>query len=88
MSSEIIFQVTEADEGGYVASALGYGIHTQAEILDELRTMVRDAVACYFDDPSQAPRLIRLHFVRDETLAVSGCLGMSQAKSWRRRSKP
>jgi predicted RNase H-like HicB family nuclease len=70
MSSEIIFQVTEADEGGYVASAIGYGIHTQAETLEELRSMVRDAVACYFDDPSAAPKLIRLHFVRDEILAA------------------
>ncbi|WP_119355419.1 type II toxin-antitoxin system HicB family antitoxin [Azohydromonas sediminis] len=70
MSSEIIFQVTEADEGGYVASALGHGIHTQAQTLDELRAMVRDAVACYFDDPETAPKLIRLHFVRDEILTV------------------
>jgi hypothetical protein len=31
--------------------------------------MVRDAVDCYFDDPAQAPRIIRLHFVRDEVLA-------------------
>jgi predicted RNase H-like HicB family nuclease len=69
MSSEIIFEVTEAEEGGYCASALGYGINTQGETLDELRAMVRDAVACYFDDPQQAPKIIRLHFVRDEVLA-------------------
>ncbi len=69
MSTEIIFEVREADEGGYVASALGHGIHTQGEDLDDLREMVRDAVDCYFDDPSQAPKMIRLHFVRDEVLA-------------------
>jgi predicted RNase H-like HicB family nuclease len=69
MKSEIIFEVTEAEEGGYCASALGYGITTQAETLEELRAMVRDAVDCYFDDPSQAPNIIRLHFVRDEVLA-------------------
>lgn len=69
MNSEIIFEVTEAEEGGYCASALGFGINTQGETLEELRTMVRDAVACYFDDPDQAPRIIRLHFVRDEVLA-------------------
>lgn len=29
--SEIIFEVTEDEaDGGYTASALGYGIHTQA----------------------------------------------------------
>lgn len=69
MQSEIIFEVTEAEEGGYCATALGCGINTQAETLEELRAMVRDAVDCYFDDPAQAPRIIRLHFVRDEVLA-------------------
>ena len=69
MSSEIIFEVTEAEEGGYCASALGFGIHTQGDTLDELRTMVRDAVTCYFDKPAESPQIIRLHFVRDEVLA-------------------
>jgi predicted RNase H-like HicB family nuclease len=69
MQSEIIFEVTESEEGGYCASALGCGITTQGETLEELRAMVRDAVDCYFDDPTQAPRIIRLHFVRDELLA-------------------
>ena len=32
--SEIIFEVTEDEvDGGYSASALGYGIHTQAETI-------------------------------------------------------
>jgi predicted RNase H-like HicB family nuclease len=69
MSSEIIFEVSEAEEGGFCATALGYGITTQAETIEELRQMVRDAVSCYFDDPQNAPKLIRLHFVRDEVLA-------------------
>ena len=69
MSSEIIFEVTEAEEGGYCATALGHGITTQAETVEELRTMVRDAVSCYFDNPASAPKIIRLHFVRDEVLA-------------------
>jgi hypothetical protein len=67
--SEILFEVREDEvEGGYTASALGYGIHTQAETLEELRIMVREAVSCYFEDLSQLPKLIRLHFVRDEVL--------------------
>jgi predicted RNase H-like HicB family nuclease len=61
MKSEIIFEVTDAEEGGYCASALGYGITTQAETVEELRSMVREAVDCYFDDPSLAPKIIRLH---------------------------
>ena len=69
MSSEIIFEITEAEEGGYCASALGYGINTQGDTLEELRAMVRDAVDCYFDKPEEAPKVIRLHFVRDEVLS-------------------
>lgn len=70
MHSEIIFEVTEAEEGGYSASALGFGIHTQAETVVELRQRVREAVECYFDNSAEAPRIIRLHFVRDEILAA------------------
>ncbi|MGP8175409.1 MAG: type II toxin-antitoxin system HicB family antitoxin [Terracidiphilus sp.] len=68
--NEIIFDVREDEaDGGYVASALGYGIHTQGETLEELRAMVKDAVNCYFDETMQPPSIIRLHFVRDEVLA-------------------
>jgi hypothetical protein len=66
---EIIFLVEDAPEGGYTASALGEDIITEADDLDELRVMVRDAVRCHFDD-GHAPRVIRLHFVREEVLAV------------------
>lgn len=68
--SEIIFEVREDEaDGGYNAIALGYGIHTQGDTLEELRIMVKDAVDCYFDETKEAPKLIRLHFVRDEVLA-------------------
>ena len=67
--SEIIFEVREDEvDGGYSAAALGYGIHTQGDTLEELRAMVKDAVDCYFDEAMEAPKLIRLHFVRDEVL--------------------
>ena len=69
--TEIIFEVTEDElDGGYSASALGYGIHTQGESLDDLRRNVREAVDCYFDDTMTRPKLIRLHFVRDEVLVA------------------
>ena len=70
-SSEIIFEITEDKvDGGYSASALGYGIHTQADTVEELRRNVREAVECYFDESMRRPSLIRLHFVRDEVLAL------------------
>ncbi len=66
---ELIFVVTEAPEGGYTAMALGQSIFTEADDLPSLREMVRDAVQCHFDEAT-GPRIVRLHFVRDEVLAV------------------
>jgi hypothetical protein len=67
--SEIIFAVQEAPEGGYEARALGHAIFTQADSMDELREMVRDAVRCHFDAET-IPSVIRLHFVRDEVITA------------------
>ena len=67
--NEIIFLVEEAPEGGYTARALGASIFTEADDLPGLHNQVRDAVRCHFD-AGEAPRVIRLHFVRDEVLAV------------------
>ena len=69
MSTEILFNVEEADEGGYVATASLHGIVTQADSIAQLHAQVRDAVACHFD-AADKPKLIRLHFVRDEVLAA------------------
>ncbi len=69
-ATEIIFEVSEDEvDGGYSATALGYGIHTQGDSVDEIRRNVKEAVDCHFDESMPRPRLIRLHFVRDEVLA-------------------
>ena len=66
---EIIFEVTEDDvDGGYSARALRYGIHTQGGSVEEIRTNVKEAVDCYFDDDMPRPKFVRLRFVRDEVL--------------------
>jgi len=67
---ELLFVVEDAPEGGLIARALGQSIFTQAASLDELRERVRDAVLCHFDD-GMAPRLVRLHYTRDEVFAVA-----------------
>ena len=67
--SEIIFIVEESPEEGYEARALGYSIFTQAESLEELRSMVQDAVRCHFEEGDR-PHVIRLHLVKDEVIAV------------------
>lgn len=38
--------------------------------MTELKTMIRDAVDCHYDNPSQWPQLVRLHFVKDEVFAL------------------
>ena len=67
--NEIFFLVEEASEGGYAAKALGESIFTEADTLEELHANVRDAVRCHFDE-GEAPKMIRLHFVHEEVLAV------------------
>lgn len=67
--NEIIFLVEDAPEGGFIAKALDYSIYTDAETVAELRTNVRDAVTCHFEE-TEKPSLIRLHFVHDEVIAA------------------
>jgi len=67
--SEIIFVVEQAPEGGLTARALDVSIFTQAESIEEMHERVRDAVRCHFDN-GDAPKVIRLHFVRDEVIAA------------------
>jgi len=69
MNSEVIFISEESLEGGYEARALGHSIFTQAESVQALRDAVRDAVVCHFEETDR-PRVIRLHLVRDELIAV------------------
>jgi len=69
MAKEIIFLVEESSEGGYQARGLGYSIYTEAETLEELREMTKDAVRCHFEE-NELPQLIRLHLVKDEVLAL------------------
>ncbi len=70
---EIIFEVREDEvDGGFVATAFGHAIATQGGNLEELREMASDAARCHFGDgvPGPMPKIIRLHFVRDEAMAV------------------
>ena len=69
-STEIIFAITEACEGGYDARVPGQGFFTQEEDWNDLKAIVRDAAFCHFGDTLQQTKLIRLHFVRDEILLV------------------
>ena len=67
--NEIFFVVKESPEGGFEAQALGHAIFTEADTLEDLRHQIRDAVSCHFEE-SERPKVIRLHFVREEILAA------------------
>lgn len=66
MESEITFLVEESVEGGYMAQALGHSIFTEATSLEELRSVIADAVRSNFAE-GERPKAIRLHFVKEET---------------------
>ncbi len=68
--SELVFEVTQESDGGFIAEALGENIVTEADSWEQLRANVKEAVeAYYFDEPK--PANIRLHLRRDEVLAVA-----------------
>ena len=67
--TEILFMIEESPEGGFVARGIGADIVTEGDTLDQVRANVREAVECHFGE-GKSPRLVRLHFVRDEVLAV------------------
>ena len=88
--TEIIFEVTEDEvDGGYSASAIGYGIHTQGDSLEEVRSNVREAVDCYFDSTMPRPKLKLTYAVVHEQTPdnycayvpeLPGCIGTG--KTW------
>ena len=67
--NELIFEVTQEEDGGYSAECLTAPIFTQADTWAGLRENVRDAVAAFFFDGPQ-PGQIRLHLVRDELVSA------------------
>ncbi len=69
MMNEVIFLVENADEGGFTARAPGESIFTEGDDLEDLRANIRDAVSCHFET-EEKPKIIRLHFVREEVFAV------------------
>jgi len=70
--SELIFEITQETDGGFIAECLTESIVTEADNWEQLRANVREVVqAFYFDAPQDAPRAIRLRLLRDEVLACA-----------------
>ena len=67
---ELIFEVRDAEEGGYCAHAPGLSIFTQGETWEELRANVLEAMSLHFEDGPVRPRLVQLHYVKDELIPI------------------
>jgi hypothetical protein len=67
---ELIFEIRDAEEGGLYARALGHSIFTEAESWEELRTNVLEAVSLHFEGAPVRPRLVQMHYVRDELIPL------------------
>ncbi|WP_263379966.1 type II toxin-antitoxin system HicB family antitoxin [Granulicella paludicola] len=68
--TELVFNVTQESDGGYVAVAVDHSIATQGDTWDELCYMVLDATRGYFYD-STPPDKIRLFLHVEQVLAVA-----------------
>jgi hypothetical protein len=66
----LIFEIRAAEEGGFFAGALGHSIFTQGGTWDELRANLVEAVSLHFEDVPIRPRLVQLHYVRDELIPL------------------
>ncbi|MBD0390529.1 MAG: 2-oxoisovalerate dehydrogenase E1 subunit beta [Nostoc sp. C3-bin3] len=60
--TEIVFIVEDDPDGGYTAVALTESIFTQADDIETLRKMLRDAVHCHFPNEENRPYRILLKF--------------------------
>jgi predicted RNase H-like HicB family nuclease len=87
---ELIFEVREAEEGGYTARAPGHSIYTEADTWEALRENVREVASLHFADAPAQPELIRLHLVKDEAIdARSGEPVRAKAQeSWIQKLEP
>ena len=69
-TKEIVFIIEEDPDGGYNANALGHNIFTQADSLPALKTMIKDALLCHFENEEERPAIVRTHFVKDEVFSL------------------
>jgi hypothetical protein len=67
---ELIFEIRDAEEGGYCARALGHGIFTEGDNWDELRAHLLEAVSLHFEDAATRPRLVQMRYVKDELIPL------------------
>ncbi|MBS3771498.1 MAG: hypothetical protein KGY69_14710 [Bacteroidales bacterium] len=68
--NEIIFIIEEAPEGGYTARALEADIFTEHNSIQGLKSMIKEAVDCHFEEEDK-PKMLRLHYIKEENLPLT-----------------
>jgi hypothetical protein len=79
MQGEIIFSV-QSHRKTAIMRALGFSSFTVTDTLDELKTMICDAVSCHFD-AAEKPSVIRLHMLKDEVILAGSFSATAAAKN-------
>ncbi|HXS95415.1 MAG TPA: hypothetical protein VN736_12485 [Candidatus Limnocylindrales bacterium] len=69
---ELIFEIRDAEDGGFYARALGHATFTEVETWEDLRANVLESVSLHFEDAAVRPRLVQMHYVRDELIPLEG----------------
>ena len=69
--TELLFEVRQQVDGGFVASALEASIFAEADSFALLKRSIRDAVKCHFE-PQDSPASLRLIIIREETIELNG----------------
>jgi len=69
-TGELIFEVVQEADGGFVTECLTHPIVTQGDVLGGAPDCLTETVQRYFFD-SPAPQIVRLHLVRDENFALA-----------------
>ena len=67
--SEVVFDVTREDIGGYAAECESENLSVMADTWEDLRDNVKAAVEKHFQNGPK-PTSLRLHLVRDEVLPL------------------
>jgi len=69
IKTEILFLIEDSQDGGITARAISELIFTEADTYEELKKNILEAVDCHFDSEKK-PKLIRLHYVKEEVIAA------------------
>lgn len=69
MKQTIVFEITQEDDGGFVAECLTEDIFTQADNWEDLKINITEAVKAFYFDQPLIP-IVKLHLVKSETLVI------------------